>query len=351
MTKAIITTDTDYPKLLLRLRAILCEGKARAEAALEREKAISYWRIGESISRHLLENKDRADYGKRLFFRLAQDLNIKERLLYKIVQFYEVFPNLPARANLEWAHYRILMSIEDRQKRQLYTKQADRLRLSTRELEEAVKNDTLPQQASTQEDAFEESYASEENLIPIPIRGQLYHYRILPPDYIYSNPNQVIIDLGFYMCVKVARVGVAEAKGGEIVESVKTEEGCSFKYSNLKQNELYTYQALVDYVVDGDTLWVKIDCGLNTWIRQKLRLRGIDTPELSTPKGQKAKLFVEKALSEVPFIIIKTYKTDKYDRFLTDLFYFKSSLPKKVLEKGTYLNQQLLDLGLAKRFD
>ncbi|MBI5726208.1 MAG: hypothetical protein HY965_00020, partial [Ignavibacteriales bacterium] len=46
---------------------------------------------------------------------------------------------------------------------------------------------------------------------------------------------------------------------------------------------------------------------------------------------------IEDALKGLSFIIIKTYSIDKYDRYLTDIFYLKSGVEQKVLEKGEYL--------------
>ena len=67
---------------------------------------------------------------------------------------------------------------------------------------------------------------------------------------------------------------------------------------------------------------------------------------------------MEAQLSRVPFIIIKTYSPDKYGRYLVDVFYppvkskeldLEEELePQRVLEEGVFLNQQLLDLGLAR---
>ena len=94
-----------------------------------------------------------------------------------------------------------------------------------------------------------------------------------------------------------------------------------------------------------------MDCGFRAWTRQKLRLRGIDAPELSTLAGQRTRDFVAQALSEVPFVVLTTTKPDKYDRYLSDVFYRPGETdPQDVLEKGIFLNQQLLDQGLAVRF-
>ncbi|MEK6712822.1 MAG: thermonuclease family protein, partial [Nitrospirota bacterium] len=85
-------------------------------------------------------------------------------------------------------------------------------------------------------------------------------------------------------------------------------------------------------------------------VSQKLRLRGIDCPEIDTEEGQRAKRFVESRLKDCDFIVVKTCKdrTDKFDRYLADVFYLPgASDPALVAKEGTYLNQKLLNERLA----
>ncbi|MBW1811413.1 MAG: thermonuclease family protein [Deltaproteobacteria bacterium] len=115
---------------------------------------------------------------------------------------------------------------------------------------------------------------------------------------------------------------------------------------------LHTYQAIVERVIDGDTLEARIDLGFDVWRVERIRLRGIDTPELRTPAGKAAKSFVVEELSQVPFIVLRTYKTDKYARYVADVFY-SATLKKKdrIFAKGGFLNQQLLDNNHARRME
>jgi len=53
----------------------------------------------------------------------------------------------------------------------------------------------------------------------------------------------------------------------------------------------------------------------------RFRLRGIDTPELNTLAGINARAFVRDALSQVSFVVLSTYRTDTYGRYLADLRY------------------------------
>ena len=71
---------------------------------------------------------------------------------------------------------------------------------------------------------------------------------------------------------------------------------------------------------------------------------GIDARELGTAGGRKALDFVERKLAKVPFIFLTSSRSDKYDRYLADVFYLRPGNRDR-----TYLNQELLDHGLAVR--
>jgi len=50
---------------------------------------------------------------------------------------------------------------------------------------------------------------------------------------------------------------------------------------------MYEYKAVLRDIYDGDTITVDIDLGFGIWMRkQKVRLFGIDTPELRGPRAQ-----------------------------------------------------------------
>jgi len=113
----------------------------------------------------------------------------------------------------------------------------------------------------------------------------------------------------------------------------------------------YTYPAKVESVIDGDTLWVIVDCGEGILTRQKLRLHLIDAPERKTPEGEKVTRFVRRVLRKTPDIVVCTHHYDKYTRYLADVFYLPDSTnPKTIYAQGIYLNQQLIDKGLARQW-
>ncbi len=90
-------------------------------------------------------------------------------------------------------------------------------------------------------------------------------------------------------------------------------------------DKLYTYNAVVTSVYDGDTCTVDIDLGLHTWVRgEKIRLYGINAPELRGAEREKGLLsrdYLRKLIMDKE-IILKTYKDKKgkYGRYLGDIW-------------------------------
>lgn len=110
---------------------------------------------------------------------------------------------------------------------------------------------------------------------------------------------------------------------------------------NVVEKKDYVYNALVKKVVDGDTIDVLIDMGFFIYHEQRLRLNGINTMETNDPdpvrreSAMKAKQYVmNKILDKI--VVIQTYRTDKYGRFLADVYV-----------DGSSINQQLLNENLA----
>jgi micrococcal nuclease len=49
---------------------------------------------------------------------------------------------------------------------------------------------------------------------------------------------------------------------------------------------VYTYKAKVIKIVDGDTMDVAVDLGFNMTMRIRIRVMGIDTPEVFKPESE-----------------------------------------------------------------
>ena len=84
---------------------------------------------------------------------------------------------------------------------------------------------------------------------------------------------------------------------------------------------------------------------------ETLRLRGIDTPELSHLAGQRAKQFVIERLTGAS-VVVTTTRTGKYGRYIADLFYLLGAAdPHSVIQNGAFLNRELLLNRLAVRYE
>jgi micrococcal nuclease len=105
----------------------------------------------------------------------------------------------------------------------------------------------------------------------------------------------------------------------------------------------YLYRARVIKVVDGDTFDAQVDLGFTVTVTVRFRMIGIDTMEVNDKDTVKralamqAKLFcVDKMLNKD--VIMQTYKTDKYGRWLAEVY-----LPSETKT----VNVQLLEAKLA----
>lgn len=110
--------------------------------------------------------------------------------------------------------------------------------------------------------------------------------------------------------------------------------------------QLYNYRATVVRIVDGDTIDVDVDLGFSIHTKQRLRLLGINAPEVKGPTkaaGDAATDHLRGLLSEAAeadgSIRIHTERADSFGRYLT------------VVKSGqTSVNQLMLDDGFAVPF-
>jgi len=117
-----------------------------------------------------------------------------------------------------------------------------------------------------------------------------------------------------------------------------------------KQVKKHGYSCKLVRVVDGDTADAMIDLGFKTWVKARIRFKGVDAWESRTrnleekKKGLAAKAFVKDLLEnsdEGKFSII-SHGTGKYGRVLGELF---------VKGHETSVNQLLIENGHAYEYD
>ena len=117
-----------------------------------------------------------------------------------------------------------------------------------------------------------------------------------------------------------------------------------------KQISKYEYSAKLVRVVDGDTCDALIDLGFDTWVKKRIRFKGVDTWECRTrdldekKKGLAAKAFTKDLLenSDEGKFVLKSYGVGKYGRVLADLF---------VKGNDKSINQLLLENGHAYEYE
>ena len=97
---------------------------------------------------------------------------------------------------------------------------------------------------------------------------------------------------------------------------------------------MYEYNAQIIKIVDGDTVDALIDIGFSVWVKKRIRLHGINTPESRTRDlvEKKAGLAAKHRLEEMlesgdnKFKLI-SHGVGKYGRCLGELFHPEEDQP------------------------
>tara|TARA_R100000234_G_scaffold96887_1_gene65218 strand:+ start:111 stop:497 length:387 start_codon:yes stop_codon:yes gene_type:complete len=111
-----------------------------------------------------------------------------------------------------------------------------------------------------------------------------------------------------------------------------------------KKIEKHNYSAKLIRVVDGDTCDALIDLGFDTWVKKRIRFKGVDTWESRTRnkeekvKGLAAKAYTKDLLenSDEGKFVLKSYGVGKYGRVLAELFVkgHEQSVNQLLIENG-----------------
>jgi len=124
---------------------------------------------------------------------------------------------------------------------------------------------------------------------------------------------------------------------------------------------MYNYNAKVLKVVDGDTIDCLVDLGFEVWIKVRVRLQGINTPECRTrdleekEKGlaakERVKILIEVNEDEVE---LESFGVGKYGRCLGKIFIKKITNNSDDVSEGftlTCINDLLIKEGHATEYD
>ncbi len=337
-TRAI--TPANSPKSYAELRAAVKVTLFQGQRAADHAKVRTYHETGRLIRHHVLANQDRADYGAKTILRLAADLQIDRSVLQRCDKFYRAFPIWATWPKLTWAHFRTLSPIADPKLRRALATEANHHEWAVVQLEHRLRKLAPPE--ATEVIAIP---TGEPPALLKPIRGAPGLHPIV------ERGGELAVDLGFKLCWPLTG---EQSKRFARDDIVRISPDDSLRLApDASKADLFTYSATLRRVVDGDTLVIALAVSPGVFIEQKLRLRGLDCPEMSTPEGRAAKRFVDALLAKTIAIVISTSKPDKYDRYLADVFLQPASGPRGQLPAAeeVFLNNALLANGYAVRKD
>jgi predicted nuclease of restriction endonuclease-like (RecB) superfamily len=126
------------------IRSTLINAKQKVYSVINFAMVEAYWEIGRQIM-EAQDNNSRAEYGAGLISYLAERLTGEFGKGYTATnlkymrQFHATFPNRHTLCDqLSWSHYRLLMKIDNTERREFYLKECAESNWSVRQLERQV---------------------------------------------------------------------------------------------------------------------------------------------------------------------------------------------------------------------
>lgn len=133
------------PTLVTAIRSLILESREQAVRTVDHIRVNMYWNIGKRIFEEEQEGKDRADYGAFLIRTLSKELEpefgtcVSYRQLNWYRKFYRTFPIVSAlRTQFSWTHYKLLLPIDNQEKREFYILEASKNNWTSRQLERQI---------------------------------------------------------------------------------------------------------------------------------------------------------------------------------------------------------------------
>jgi predicted nuclease of restriction endonuclease-like (RecB) superfamily len=131
--------------LILEIKSLIAKAKEGAIRSVDHYRTVMYWHIGERIFNEEQQGKDRADYGNYLIKYLSKELQpefgsgFSARQLERYRQFYRMFPIASTlRTQLSWSHYKLLLGVDNEDKREYYIAETVKNNWSVRQMERQI---------------------------------------------------------------------------------------------------------------------------------------------------------------------------------------------------------------------
>jgi predicted nuclease of restriction endonuclease-like (RecB) superfamily len=131
--------------LIQEIKSLIATAKESAIRSVDHYRTVMYWQIGERIFNEEQQGKDRADYGNYLIKYLSEQLQpefgsgFSYRQLNRYRQFYRMFPIMSTlRTQLSWSHYKLLLPVDNEDKREYYIAETVKNNWSVRQMERQI---------------------------------------------------------------------------------------------------------------------------------------------------------------------------------------------------------------------
>ena len=130
---------------ILEVKKLINSARETAIRSVDFQRTLLYWHIGERIFNEEQDGKERANYGEYLIKYLSEQLQpefgsgFSYRQLELMRQFYRTFPITNSlRSQFSWTHYKILLRIDNEDKRDYYIAETVKNNWSVRQMERQI---------------------------------------------------------------------------------------------------------------------------------------------------------------------------------------------------------------------
>jgi predicted nuclease of restriction endonuclease-like (RecB) superfamily len=127
------------------IKVIINTARDNAVRAVDTERVLMYWSIGQRIFEEEQQGKERAGYGTQLIKTISEQLQpeygngFSYRQLNWYRQFYRTFPIVSTLwTQLSWSHYKLLLGVDKNDKREFYIAETTKNNWSVRQLERQI---------------------------------------------------------------------------------------------------------------------------------------------------------------------------------------------------------------------
>ena len=132
-------------EFITEIKTIIGHARESAIRSMDFHRVLMYWNIGRRIFEEEQQGKERAEYGTYLIKNLAKELEpemgsgFSARILEISRQFYRTYPIANTLySQLNWSQYRLLVSIENADKREYYQNESVKNSWTKRQLERQI---------------------------------------------------------------------------------------------------------------------------------------------------------------------------------------------------------------------